>query len=93
MLPRPRKPVAYVIRQPPAIVHSSATNLKVCTFNMMPLFIGQVLKGRTASYVITKILKVATVFQAKIVPRSHSSQNDSADLPSTLYDDTPLHHC
>lgn len=56
----------------------------------MPVLVGQVLKGRTASYLVTKILKDATVFQAKIVPRYQSSQNDSADLPSMVYGDIPL---
>jgi len=37
-----------------------------------------------------RLLKDATVSQAKIVPRSQFMQNNSADLPSMIYGDIPF---
>ncbi|KAF4629161.1 hypothetical protein G7Y89_g8984 [Cudoniella acicularis] len=46
----------------------------------MSLSIGQVLRGRAASYHITKVLKAPTVFQAKIVPFEQSQIPKPAQL-------------
>ncbi|KAI9700119.1 MAG: hypothetical protein M1836_002653 [Candelina mexicana] len=53
----------------------------------MPLSVGQLLKGRIATYAITKALKDTSVFQAKIVPTSTLSQKNTTDVLVTIKDE------
>lgn len=47
---------------------------------IMTLSIGQILRGRTASYQITNALKAPTVFKAKILSCDHPTASQTEQL-------------